>query len=160
MNSNISFIAGRGPLPIFAGAKPHSEKFTFNLPHSTEIRKFSLLIAKFFHVPADPFLLCNNIVTYSKTFSREKRAKFCIFFTHISHQIYATLKPVLTLPRSASTAPPPPRQTHPAPLPPAPASSYRRRRSSKGRSDPSSSRRLKTVCISPRCPAPLPESCC
>ena len=91
MNSNISFIAGRGPLPIFTGAKPHSEKFTFNLPHSTEIRKFSLLIANIFQFPAHPFLLCNNIVTYPKTFSREKRAKFCIFFTHISHQIYATL---------------------------------------------------------------------
>ena len=88
MNSNISFIAGRGPLPIFTGAKPHSEKFTFNLPHSTEIRKFSLLIANIFQFPAHPFLLCNNIVTYPKTFSREKRAKFCIFFTHISHQIY------------------------------------------------------------------------
>lgn len=100
MNSNISFIAGHGPLPIFTGATPHSEKFTFNLPHSTEIRKFSLLIANIFQFPAHPFLLCNNIVTYPKTFSREKRAKFCIFFTHISHQIYATLKPVLTLPRS------------------------------------------------------------
>ena len=160
MNSNISFIAGRGPLPIFTGAKPHSEKFTFNLPHSTEIRKFSLLIANIFQFPAHPFLLCNNIVTYPKTFSREKRAKFCIFFTHISHQIYATLKPVLTLPRSASPTPPHKKQTHPAPLPPAPASSYRRRRSSKGRSDPSSSRRLRTVCTSPRYPAPLPESCC
>ena len=91
MNSNISFIAGRGPLPIFTGAKPHSEKFTFNLPHSTEIRKFSLLIANIFQFPAHPFLLCNNIVTYSKTFSREKRAKFCIFFTHISIDFYAIL---------------------------------------------------------------------
>ena len=154
MNSNISFIAGRGPLPIFTGAKPHSEKFTFNLPHSTEIRKFSLLIANIFQFPAHPFLLCNNIVTYSKTFSREKRAKFCIFFTHISHQIYATLKPVLTLPRSASPAPPHRKQTRPA------ASSCQRRRSLKDRLDPSNCRRLRTVCTSPRCPAPLPESCC